>query len=179
MNIRRKVKQYKKNNEGAAIVEAAILTPFFMLLIIMIIEASLVFFAETMLDSATSTAARQIRTGQAKIASMTSEQFRNVIAQNAILMADNKISVNVKSFQDWQDFFDNKDKNPPDPDQIEEIFTPGEPLSVMLVKVAYDWPLILPDIGGLLSGAKNPFLTANGKRRIETTMIFRNEPFIE
>src|SRR5579872_1426000 len=53
-----------RNESGAALVEFALVAPPFLLLLLGIVELGLTLFTQTVLDGATRTAARLVRTGQ-------------------------------------------------------------------------------------------------------------------
>ncbi len=163
----------KKDTRGTASLEFAVVaTPFFALLFALI-ETMLVFFATSTLENGVAEAAREIRTGQAQAANFTQQDFRNSICNEVGFMLDCGASMefDVRKF----DGFGNVQMPPPlnaqGEFQTNYVFDPGEEGDVVVVRVFYSYPVMLPIIGGGMANMSGQ------NRLIVASAVFRNEPF--
>ena len=169
-NLQRRL---KKDRRGTASMEFAVVATPFLALLFALIETMLVFFATFTLENGVSEAARDIRTGQAQAANFTQQDFRNSICDEVGFMLDCGASMefDVRTF----DGFGNVQMPPPLNDQGEFqtnfVFDPGDEGDVVVVRVFYSYPVMLPIIG---SGMAN---MAGQNRLLVASAVFRNEPF--
>jgi len=162
-----------RGQEGATAIEFSIVAMPFFILMLAIFETTAVYFASSTLENAVDDAARQIRTGQVQIANMTAAQFRQLVCDqvNVFLQCDDKLAVDVRSFNDFQQVTFPPPLNPDGTLKNNDQFQPGSAGDVVLVRVYYTWPIVTPLIGATLSNM------AGNKRLIQATTAFRNEPF--
>ena len=166
-------RRFKRANEGAAAIEFAIVAmPFFMLMMA-IFETTIVYFASTTLENAVDDASRQIRTGQAQIANLSADQFRQLICNEAsmLLKCDASLVVDVRSFNDFQNVTFPPPLNPDGTLKNNQQYSPGSAGDVVVVRVFYTYPIVTPMIGATLANM------AGGNRLLEAVVTFRNEPF--
>lgn len=166
-------RRFLRATEGATAVEFSLVAmPFFMLMLA-IFESTAVYFASSTLENAVDDAARQIRTGQVQFANLTATQFRQLVCDqiNVFLKCDASLTVDVRSFNDFQLVTFPPPLNPDGTLKNNQQFQPGGAGDVVLVRVFYTWPIVTPLIGATLSNM------AGNKRLIQATTAFRNEPF--
>ena len=134
------------------------------------VETALVFFAGQALETAVADSARKIMTGQAE--KWTPEKFKEEVCSHIFGLFDcNKIQVNVKAYSS----FGAADLGRPiaENGEIKTAFEPGQPGDVVIARLLYDWPVIIPMLG--LYDADR---SANkDKRLLIATAAFRNEPY--
>lgn len=171
--------QLKQDEKGATALEFAFFTIPFLFLLIGLVELGLMFTAGTLLQGATDNAARLIRTGQAQNSGDPEAAFRGELCDTVDLFLDcGNLVYEVIKIDDAEGFggaSSNVTLVQPAIDEDGNLesdgFDPGEENSLVLVRVAYRYPLITPFIA--------PFLADNtdGKRLLMSTAIIQNEPY--
>jgi len=179
---RRLMSRFTRSERGATAVEFALVAGPFFFLLGGIIETGIMLFTEYVLQNATQTAARTIRTGQASSAdgtpSMVAADFKALICETVELVVDcnGKVTVYVDNGSDFVDL----EGIMPEPLDIgpaadgtpyPEVFNPGARLRAATVVATYDWDFAFSFLE--LLGNVND----NKARRVYGMAIFRNEPF--
>lgn len=170
-----RARRFGRDRQGSAAVEFGIVAiPFFMLLFA-IIEVALQFFVSQILDTATSSAARLIRTGEAYAASMTQSQFQAEVCEKMLNLVDcaSKLSVDAQKYSQFSDYTlsspldsDGNFISPPP-------FTTGQANTkqIIVVRAFYAWPIyfnLLPHTS---------VRTASGRELLSAVVAFRTESF--
>lgn len=164
--------RFIKAREGATAVEFALIAGPFFLLLIGLIEIALFFFASTMIETATTEAAREIRTGEVMVAGDGPGEFRNRICARAGAILDcTRIQVDVRRVTSFSAAQLGALVGEGGVDSSGFGFDPGGPGEIVVVRAVYEWPLIAP---GQFNGLAN--LPGN-KRLIVASAVFRNEQF--
>lgn len=164
-----------RGNRGTTAVEFSLVGIPFILMIIGTIEMSLMFTAQSLLQEATYTAARQIRTGQIQNGGSGSPQdaFRKSICDFAsILIPCDRIQFQVQELPSFGD----AEKLPPasfdgDGNLEDQGFDPGGVSDIVLVRVIYNYPILTPMM--------QPLLSNNGRFTFTmmSTIVMQNEPY--
>ncbi|MEL6858221.1 MAG: TadE/TadG family type IV pilus assembly protein [Pseudomonadota bacterium] len=173
----KKMRAFSEDKRGIAAVEFALIaTPFFFL-IFGLLEICVIFIMSSILEHASGEASRQIRTGQFQAlngGSPTQTDFENLICPELFGLLDcNGLEIDVQTFSD---FSGAPNSSPPvdgsgDFDNSGFGFDPGGQNDIVVVRVFYQWDLIIP-------GLSKPLENINGnKRLLQATIAFRNEPF--
>jgi TadE-like protein len=168
----RKLRAFRREEDGVAAVEFGIVAlPFFGLLFA-ILETAIVFLASQTLETAVADSARLILTGQAQTESLTAETFRDKVCGRIYGIFDckneEKMSIDVRKYAD----FSAVDLTRPVDDEGKVkpgAYDPGGPCEIVVVRLIYQFPIhvsltALADMAG-------------SKRLIVATSVFRNEPF--
>jgi Flp pilus assembly protein TadG len=155
------------------VVEFALVAPVFFALLSAILETAIMFFAGQVLETVTQDSARMILTGQAQTASYTSAQFAAyVCSQVPALFNCNNISIDVQSYPSFSNL---NLINPIDSNgnfvSSNLQYNPGGAGDIVVVRLFYQWPLIVTGLGW------NPSNLAGNKRLLVGTAAFRNEPY--
>lgn len=165
--------RFKRAKSGATAIEFAMVAMPFFLLLFAVIDIALMFFASTTLENGIVAAARQIRTGKAQATNMTTAQFRTLVCNEISMMlaCDTRLALDVREFKGF-----GKVAFPPALDGDGNLtgnfkFDPGSPGDVVVVRAFYVWPMFTP------VGLTNFTNMAGGKRLLEASIAFRNEPF--
>jgi Flp pilus assembly protein TadG len=169
--LRQPVSRLRSSEDGATAVEFALIAMPFFGMLFAIMQTSLIMFANQTLQTMTSKASRQIMTGEIKAADGIGA-FKTKLCEGIDIMFDcDKVMIEVKSFSNFgsanpANFFqptcftlDAED------DPSAGCWDPGGRSSVVLVRVAYDWPFGI-----------NPE-NLEAKTRLVAVSAFRNEPF--
>jgi Flp pilus assembly protein TadG len=166
--------RFVRRNDGATVIEFALVVfPFFALLFA-ILETALVFFAGQVLETAVTDASRLVMTGQAQKGNLTQAQFKTEICNRLYALFDCQggIKVDVRTAPSFGGTNMGKplDANG-NVDTSGFTWQPGVQGSIVVVRVAYEWPTFVRYFG--LDMADLP----NGKRLLMSTSAFRNEPY--
>jgi len=162
---------FLKNRHGATAVEFGVVAAPFLAILIAILEAALVFFAQEVLQTATTEASRLIMTGQAQTSNLSQAQFQqDVCNAAAVLFSCSGIYVNVQTFSSFSNMTQMNPLQGGTFNSGSMNYGMGTAGDIMLVQVFYNWPVIL--------GPLNFTLANNGTNRLLVgTAVFRNEPY--
>jgi Flp pilus assembly protein TadG len=166
---------FLRRDDGAAMVEFAIVAAPFMALLVALMQTTLVFFAGRLLDVVVSQSSRQILTGSAQTSSMTKSGFATAVCQNVYALFNcSQLMVDVRTSTS----FSTADTSTPTLtyDSHGNVtntwqFNPGNPNDIVVVRVMYQWPVMLGPLGFNLSNLPN------GDRLLVGTAVFKNEPY--
>ena len=173
----RLLRTLRRNEDGVTAVEFGLIAFPFLILIVALLETALVHMTTLDLENAVKTASRQIRTGQAQVAALTSTQFKDLVCANTVLIDSCKTNPNlVIDVRSYDDF----DTISTDPSEIfdefgeftgSENFSLGSGLKVVVVRAYYKMGLLaqVPIVGLANAGPHHRMLNA--------ISVFRNEPF--
>ena len=169
----------KLDERGSAAVEFAMVAPIFLALIFSILEAGWYFFVNSAVDQANAQAARLIRTGQAQDG-VSKDAFYDEICKvvDTFGSCDDTLTIDVSSFSDFQALAADlsspvcRDRDDPTIEgaQFDENDYGGQ-RDIIRVRVCFLYKPINPALG--LNLAKN----SDGRRKLISVSIFRNEPF--
>ncbi|MEO8115283.1 MAG: TadE/TadG family type IV pilus assembly protein [Phenylobacterium sp.] len=164
--------RFARAERGATAVEFALISLPLVTLLFAIIELVLVFTVTTVLETATETASRQIRTGEA--AGSSKAAFKTMVCNQMLWMqatcaAD--LTVDVRTFATFGAMAANQPLAPATFDPAATCWAPGQPGDIVLVRIYYKWPLITPLLSTALANAPG------GVHLLNTTTAFRNEPY--
>ena len=165
----------RQSRDGSTAVEFAMIAfPFFFMLFA-IMEIALLFITDSVLENAVIETGRIIRTGEADSSGLTAAQFKtSLCSRMSIFSADcpSRATVDVRVITQF------RNTNPPDPlangssfDTSGLTYLPGQPGSLMLIRVWYKQPLITPFMAQALSKLND------GTTILMATATFRNEPY--
>jgi Flp pilus assembly protein TadG len=172
--LKRKFDAWAQNRRGSAAVEFALVAFPFMMILFGILEVAMMFFVSTTLESAVSTAAREIRTGRLQATAGTpADNFRTMICNRSFGMLDctGRLYFDVRVAPDFND---------PSADPLadgvlnasEFNFNAGNAGDIVIVRAFYDWQVFTPLMGNMIAN------TPDRQRRVlMAAFAFRNEPF--
>lgn len=164
-----------RNRGGAAAVEFALLALPLILLIFASMQTALIFFYDQALQTGAQKAARQLLTGSVQTASMTQDQFKQVVCANLPpQFTCANVMVDVEASQSFQ--ATNTNPLTPTYDANNNVtnvwqYTPGNAGDIVIMRVMYDWPVL----GGPLAVGLNN--QPNNTHLLVATAVFKNEPF--
>jgi Flp pilus assembly protein TadG len=167
------LRRFRRNRGGSAVVEFALIAPLFIGLLFAIIETALMFFASQVLETVTQDSARQIFTGQAQNQALTAAQFKALVCTKVVALFDcaNGITIDVQNYPQFGNVNVSSaidaSKNFTNPNN----YNPGGPGDIVVVRLFYQWPIIVTKFGYDISNL------ANGKRLLTATAAFQNEPY--
>jgi Flp pilus assembly protein TadG len=167
----RKNRFWRNQSGGAAIDFALVMLPFLAVLMA-IIESAIVLFAGQVLQTATTNSARLIMTGQAQTAGTSASQFKtSVCASLTVMFNCGSLNIDVRSFSNFTTIALPSATNANGTLSNTNVFQPGNPGDVVVVRLIYQWPIYASGLGfGLVT-------SANNTNTLVATAAFRNEPF--
>lgn len=170
--LRRLIIRFGRKDDGAAAVEfALVVVPFFAMLFA-IIELALVFWAGQVLETATHDASRLIMTGQAQNFDKT--RFKQELCNRVLGLFNCNAGMKIDVRTSGAFASANLGKPALKDGKVDDSgfqFQAGGPGDIVVVRVMYEWPLILRTFG--LDLADLP----SGKRLLMSAVAFRNEPY--
>ena len=171
------LRRFARARRGAVAVEFAFVAFPFLLLLFGTLELALVLMVSMTLETATSDAARAIRTGEFQTSGATGKNdFQKMVCDRmSWLQSDctGKLTVDVETFavDDFQSMANSATRDPKTFDKNTTCFSPGGPADVVMVRTYYEWTIFTPLLNDALVNA------GNGKRLVNSVMSFRNEPY--
>ncbi len=177
----RAIRRFCKDRRGTAAVEMAIVAVPFLAITFAIMEQGIVFFTRFLLENSVAEASRQIRTGQVASRNMSASDFKNLICTGVSAISvlkstcNSKLVVDVQEFNTFGDISGSLASAIDDDGNLDSPslngWEPGAPLSVMVVRVFYEWNTLTPSVFTKMATLKN------GNLLITATNTFRNEPY--
>lgn len=173
----RLIKRMRRNEDGVTAVEFGIIAAPFLALIVALLETALVHLTTLDLENAVKDASRQIRTGQAQVANLSADQFRELVCGKTVLVSDCKTTddlvIDIRSYEDFETISVDPSELYDDEGQFTggDQYSLGSGLKVVVVRTYYRMKLLaqIPTIGLANSGLHH--------RMINAIAVFRNEPF--
>ncbi len=168
-------RRFGRAREGATALEFALIAGPFLIFLLAVMEIAYLFFLSVMVDNATLSSARKIRTGEMQFAAATPEDFWDDVCASIAIVApcEGHLYLDVRTYENFATTRDPApiENNDFDPSDLQMDF--GQEGDIVLVRAYYIWDVFFPDLGTGLSNLNG------GKRLLVTTVAFRNEPFGE
>lgn len=161
---------------GAAVDFALTLFPFLIVLMVMI-NSALLLLAGQVLQTAATSAARLVLTGQAHSNNYTAAQFKNNVCASLAVMFNcaSNLYIDVESLPPGSSFSSITLPGATNANGTVNSggfnYNPGSPGYIVIVRLVYQWPIIAP---GLSIGLVN---SANSTNTLIATVAFVNEPY--
>ena len=181
---RRALRRYLRSRSGAAALEFAIVAPVFLALIFSTFEVGWFYFVNSTLDSAVTTVARNIRTGQTQKSGYTAQSMRDQFLEQEVCkqlrylttaQCVEKVTVEARTFPTYQALaadttgFTCRDDLPAT--QAAVPFQTGTDRSIVRIRLCQNYQTMNPLIGVSLARGK-----AGGERRVTASYVLRVEP---
>ncbi len=156
----------KNQISGVISVELALIMFPFLFILFAILETGFIILGQMMVENATATASRSVRTGIVQESTDPLSQFTETLCDNVFnLVQCDELIIDVRSFTTFPDV----GSLPPVPEDNTDInFDTGNPGQVVLVRVGYDWDYVTPFLQEL---------TDPGTGTYVASAVFLVEPF--
>lgn len=166
------LKGWGKKTDGTTAIEFSLLVIPYLILSLGIIELAVMYTAASLLEGATGSAARLIRTGQVQQAAGDPEQmFRDAICDYAtVLISCEDVEVEVIQMDSFADFDSYAPSYDEDGNMNSSGFSPGGSNDRVLIRTAYRYDMMTPFVGPLLAGADGSIL-------FMSTIVLQTEPY--
>jgi len=169
------LRRFLGNDEGVVAIEFGALAIPFIVIIVITFETATVFMAGMALDRGMSQSARFIQTGQAAQAGLSEDGFKAMVCAGAIMLPNcqGNIKVDVTEFDEFTsaEFPSMRKPNGDLKDDDDFNFDIGQTESTVVVRVAYEWPILSSAINSGLGNMNS------GNRLLISSWAFKNEPF--
>lgn len=172
--LQRRLEHWADDKRGIAAVEFAMIAIPFFFLIFGLLEVCAIFIMTTVLEHGLNEASRSIRTGQAQQNGFGQVAFKNSVCSELfdLLDCEDNLTLDVQTFSD---FGSTSNPSPIDPagnfSPSGFGYNPGGQNEIVVVRAFYQWKLFTPVMSAPLSNLNG------GKRLLQSTIAFRNEPF--
>ncbi len=163
-------RKWFRRDDGASAIEFSLLFMPYMLISLGIMEISLMFASASLLEGATDSASRLIRTGNIQQSNGDPETlFRDAMCDFAVILIDcADIVVDVSVMNDYGEYtaaaYDG------DGNLVSNGFDPGGSNDKVLIRVGYRYEMITPIVGPLLNGP-------GGSTVFVSTIVLQTEPY--
>lgn len=174
LRARRFIARFRAEKRGSAAVEFAFVALPFLALLFAVLELGMVFLVSTTLQNAADAAGRKIRTGELQASGGTAATFKNSICADMSWLGSDcasNLTVDVRKFSTFAGSSADSPVTNGAIDPTKTKWEPGGAEEIVLVRAYYSWTLVTPLLN---AGLQN---LSNGKRLIQTTVTFRNEPW--
>lgn len=170
------LRRYMRDRKGVAAIEFAMLAFPFFLLLFAILESCIAFAAQQLVANATDDIARQVRTGQLKQSDLVDGKLQTIICDRISLLMSAGcpgLEVDLGSYASFDEAAKVKIKwkSNGDIDTSGFRIDPGGPLSPVMLRVFYRWPVITDIMRKRMSNLPD------GKALLFAANTWRNEPF--
>lgn len=163
----------RKSEDGSTAIEFSLLFIPYLFLTLGIIELSLMYTSATLLDGATSSASRMIRTGQVQQSGSDNPEqlFRDAICAYAtVLINCNEVLIEVIPMDSYADFDGMAPQFDGDGNFVPQGFDAGASNGRVLIRTVYTYSMFTPLVGPLLNGPDN-------QRTFISTIVLQSEPY--
>jgi Flp pilus assembly protein TadG len=175
--FRRNVARFAAARQGTTAVEFALIAPAFLAMLFAIIQSTLFLFAQETLQNAAVEGGRLFMTGKAQTtgtSGLSQTQFANdVCPMISAVFTCSKLQINVAAYSSFgsastsaPSLYDSNG-NP----ITSGTYSPGTQGEIMIVQLAYPWPIIGIPLGSLFSN------TGYGTTEMMGISAFRVEPY--
>jgi Flp pilus assembly protein TadG len=166
--------RWVKDISAVAAIEFSLVGLPFIIMTMGVVEMAIVFTSQSVLQNATFSAARLIRTGQLQQGAMGDPQqaFRDAVCDFAELaiQCDN-IQFTVSTLDDFSDADDMAPEFDEEGNLQDTEFDAGAENDIVLVRVVYNYPITTPIMRQVLSDMDG------NKRSLMSTIILQTEPY--
>lgn len=162
-----------RRKEGTTAIEFSLLFIPYLMLTLGIIELSIMYASASLLEGATSSAARLIRTGQIQQAEGIDpeDMFRDAICNYAtVLIHCDEVVIEVRKMDSFSDYSSMTPQFDEDGNLVSQGFNAGGAADRVLIRVAYRYRMMTPLVGPLLSGP-------DGSMLFMSTIVLETEPY--
>jgi Flp pilus assembly protein TadG len=171
------LRRFARARRGATAVEFALIALPFLVLLFGIIELGMVFLVSVTLQNGTDNAARKLRTGQFQTSGAnTKADFKALVCNNMSWLSTTcaaRLSVDVQTFTNFNTLSATGAVNPTTFNPAATCWSAGQPGDIVLVRTFFQWDIFTP----MLNASLVNMGTGSGKRLINATTSFRNEPW--
>ena len=166
--------RFRAARSGTTAVEFALIAPAFLALIFAIFQTTIFLFAQQTLQNAAVQAGRMFMTGSAQTSGLTQAKFSSdVCPMISALFNCNNLQINVAAYSSFSSASTAAPSlyNSSGQLQTTGTYSTGSPGTIMVVQLAYPWPIIGLPIGSLLLN------TGYGTTEMMGVTAFRVEPY--
>lgn len=164
------LRKWFRKDDGAAAIEFSMLLVPYLMLSLGIIEMSLMFLSASLLEGATDSASRLVRTGQIQQSGEDPEaMFREALCEFAVVLVEcNDMKIEMVKLDSYADY--TQASYDADGEFISQGVDPGGSNDKILIRVAYRYSMITPLVGQLLNGT-------DGTTLFVSTIVLQTEPY--
>ncbi len=162
-----------RNDDGTTAIEFSLLAIPYFLLTISIIELSIVYASASLLEGAVGSASRLVRTGQIQQSGSDDPEsiFRQAICDYAtVLIRCEDVVIEVATMNSFSDYDSMAATFDADGNMVSSGFDAGGVSDRILLRASYNYTMMTPFVGPLLSGP-------DGSMLFMSTIVLQVEPY--
>lgn len=166
-------KKIWKRKEGTTAIEFSLLFMPYLMLSLGIIELSLMYASASLLEGATDSAARMVRTGQLQQSGTSDPEgdFRAAMCNYATILVNcNDVVIEVMTMDSYGDFDSYAPVYDSEGNMTSQGFDAGGSNDRVLIRVGYRYEMVTPLVGPLLNGP-------DGGTTFISTIVLQTEPY--
>jgi Flp pilus assembly protein TadG len=172
--FRRQVSRFREAERGATAVEFALIAPAFLAMLFAILQTTFFLFAQQTLQNAAVEAGRMFMTGSAQSSGLTQSQFASdVCPMVSALFNCSNLQIDVSTYSSFSSastaapsLYNSSGKL-----VTSGTYSPGTQGDIMVVQLAYPWPIIGMPLGSVLPNS------GQGTTEVMGVSAFRVEPY--
>ena len=166
------LKKFIKNEKGTTAIEFSLLAIPYLMLTLGIIEIAIMYASASLLEGATNSASRMIRTGELQQSGADPETaFRDGLCDyTTVLINRNDVVVESLTLSSFSDVATSPAQFDADGNMVSQGFDAGGSDARILIRVAYRYEMMTPFVGRLISGSDN-------SRLFMSTIVLQVEPY--
>jgi Flp pilus assembly protein TadG len=171
-NFGHSLRSWRFNHDGSTAVEFALIGIPFLFMVIGIIEMALMFTAQSLLEASTAEAAREIRTGAVQQGGGENAFTDTLCDFAAVLIPCGDIQYQVVALEDFGSAEEFPDAQFDEDGNLEDQqFDPGGVSDVVMIRVAYKYPIKTPMMQFVLTNNND------NSRVMLSTIVLQTEPY--
>ncbi len=160
-----------KNENGVVAIEFSLLIIPYLMLVFGIVELAMMYSSASMLERATSSASRLVRTGQVQQAANPEEAFLSGLCDNLVVFVDcADVQIEVVPMDNFSSYDSVAMQYDEDGVFVPRDFDAGGSKETVLIRAVYRYSMITPLVGSLLTDV-------NGERVFVSTIVLQVEPY--
>lgn len=166
------MKKFIKKEDGTTAIEFSLLVIPYLMLSLGIIELAVMYTSASLLEGATGSAARMVRTGQIQQDGGDPETlFRDEMCSYAtVLINCNDVVIEVIPMDSFADFDSYAPSYDGDGNLVSQGFDAGGSNDRILIRAAYRYQMMTPFIGAIMGGPDQSLL-------FMSTVVMQTEPY--
>lgn len=164
------IRKLLRRKDGSTAIEFSMLVVPYMLITLGIIEISLMFLTASLIEGATDSAARLIKTGKVQQTGGDPEQmFRDALCSYAMVLVDcDDMVIEVTTIDSYSDY--SAPTYDADGNLVPQGFDAGGSNDKVIIRAAYRYQMITPIVGPLINGP-------DGSTLFVSTIVMQSEPY--
>jgi Flp pilus assembly protein TadG len=165
-------RNFFRRKDGTTAIEFSLMAIPYVMLTIGILELSIMYASASLLEGATTSASRLVKTGQIQQAAGDPQQmFRDELCSHVTALVNcNDVQLEVVPIDSYANYDNYGPTDNEDGDLVSQGFDVGGSNDQILIRAVYRYQMMTPFVGQLLAGS-------SGERLFVSTIVLQTEPY--